>query len=41
MAAFSQTTLQMQFREWQFCILLKISLKFVAKGPIANDQALV
>ena len=25
----------------KFCILIKISLKFVRKGPIDNDQALV
>ena len=31
----------MHFREWKFCILIKISLKFVPKGPIDNNPALV
>ena len=42
MAAISQTTFQMHFDERKFfCILIKISLKFVPKGPIYNNQALV
>ena len=35
MAAISQTVNE------KFCILIKISLKFVTKGPIANNPALV
>ena len=31
----------MHFREWKFCILIKISLKFVPKGPTDNNPALV
>ena len=40
MAAISQS-FQMHFREWKFCILIKISLKFVPKGPIDNIPPLV
>ena len=29
----------MHFREWKLCILIKISLKFVPKGPIDNDPS--
>ena len=29
------------FMNEKFCILIKISLKFVPKGPINNNQALV
>ena len=29
------------FLNEKFCILIKISLKFVPKGPIDNNQALV
>ena len=35
--AFSDAISWMQ----RFCILIKISLKFVSKGPIDNNQALV
>ena len=38
MAAISH--FQMWVREWIFCILIKISLKFVLKGPIDNIPAL-
>ena len=31
----------MRFREWNICILIKISLKFVPKGPIDNNPAFV
>ena len=31
----------MHFREWKSHILIKISLKFVPKGPNDNDYALV
>ena len=34
MAAISQMKFWMHFREWKFCILIKIQLKFVPKGPI-------
>ena len=43
MAAISQTVFsdfQMYFREWKFCILIKISLKFVREGPIDNNLAI-
>ena len=29
------------FMDEKFCILIKISLKFVPKGPIGNNPALV
>ena len=32
---------QMHFHEWKFCILIKISPKFVPKHPIDNNPALV
>ena len=32
---------QVHFREWNFCILIKISLKFVSEGPVENNTALV
>ena len=41
MAAISQPIFLMHFREWKFSILIKISPKFVAKGPIDNNPALV
>ena len=31
----------MQFHEWKVCILIRISLKFVPKGAIDNESALV
>ena len=31
----------MHYREWEVCILIKISLKFVPKGPIDKNPALV
>ena len=31
----------MHFREWNFCILIKISQTFVPKGHIGNNIALV
>ena len=34
-------TFHMHFREWKFCILLRISLKFVPKGSIDNNPVLV
>ena len=37
MAAISQ----MQFREWNFCILIKISQKFVSMCQIDNTPAMV
>ena len=42
MAAFSQTIFSDAF-SWMknVCILIKISLKFVPKGPINNNLALV
>ena len=40
MAAISQMTFCIFVNE-KFCILIKISLKFVPKGPIDNNQALV
>ena len=43
MAAISQTMygIQMHFVNEKFCILITISQKFVPKGPIDNNQALV
>ena len=38
---FADDNLQMHFRERKFCILVKISLKFIRKGPIDNKRALV
>ena len=32
---------QMHFREWKLCILIKISLNLVRKGPIDNNPTLV
>ena len=32
---------QMHFCEWKFCILIRISLKFLPKGVIDNMSALV
>ena len=29
------------FREWKTCILIKIPLKFVPKGPIDNNPELI
>ena len=40
MAAIFQTTFQMQFLEWRYRNFIKISLKFVSKGPINNIPAL-
>ena len=40
MAAISQTILS-EFVNEKFCILIKISLKFVLKSPIDNNSALV
>ena len=41
MAAISQKIFEMHFRDWKFCIFIKISLKFVPTGPIDNNPALV
>ena len=38
---FRRRYFQMHLREWKFYILIKISLKFVSKGPVGNNQALV
>ena len=38
---FRRRYFQMYFREWKFCILIKIWLKFVPKGPVDNNPALV
>ena len=38
---FCRQYFEMHFREWKFCILIKISLNFVPNGPIDNNQALV
>ena len=32
---------QMHFHNEKFCIFIKISLKFILKGPIDNNPALV
>ena len=37
MAGTSQTTFSIILREWDNCILIHISLKFVNKGPIDNS----
>ena len=41
MAAISQTILSDAFLRTKFCILIKISLKFVPKGLFDNNPALV
>ena len=41
MGAFGGRYIQMHFHEWKLCILIKISLKFVPKGPINSTSALV
>ena len=41
MAAISRRYFQVHFRDKKFCILIKILLKFVPKGPIDNISALV
>ena len=41
MAAILQMIFQMHFCEWKVFIAIKISLKFVPKGPIDNNPALV
>ena len=41
MAAVSQTIFSDAFSWMKFCILFKISLKFVAKDPIDKNPALV
>ena len=41
MAAISQTIFSDTFVSEQFCILIKITLKFVPKGPIDHNQAVV
>ena len=38
---FRRRYFQMHFREWKVFIAIKISLKFVPKGPIGNNPALV
>ena len=38
---FRRRYFQMHFREWKFCILIKVSLKFVPNGLIDNNPALV
>ena len=38
---FRRRHFQMHFREWNFCILIKSSLKFVPKGPVDNNPSLV
>ena len=40
-SSFRRRCFQMHFREWEICILIKMSLKFVPKGPIENIPALV
>ena len=37
---FRRRYFHMHFREWKVCILIKISLKIVAKGPIDNNPPL-
>ena len=39
-ATISQTTFAF-FYEWNICILIRISLQFIPKGPIDNKSALV
>ena len=41
MAAISQTVFKRIFVNEIFCILIKISLKFVPRGPTDNNPALV
>ena len=41
MAAIMQTALSNAFDAWNFFITIRISLKFVLKGPIHNKAALV
>ena len=41
MAAILQTIIHMHLVNEKFCILIKISLKIVPKGPIDNKSALV
>ena len=41
MAAISQMVFSDAFFYEKFCILIKISLKFVPEGPIDNNPALV
>ena len=38
---FGRRLSKMHFLEWKFCILIKISLKSVSKGPIDNNPTLV
>ena len=38
---FRRRCLQMHIPEWKFCILFRISLKFVPKSPIGNKSVLV
>ena len=33
---FRRRYIQIYFCEWKFCILIKISLKFIPKGPVDN-----
>ena len=35
---FTRWCFQMRFREWKFYIFVKISMKFVPKGPIDNNS---
>ena len=39
--SFRRRYFQMHFLEWKFCILIQTSPKFVPKGPIDNNPALV
>ena len=41
MDAISQMVVRCIFMNEKFCILFKFSLKFVPKGPIDNNPALV
>ena len=41
MAAISQMTLSNHFDVWKVFIAIRISMKFVPKGPIDNKAALV
>ena len=38
---FRRQHFQMNFHDWKFCISIRISLRFVPKGPIDNKWALV
>ena len=38
---FAENSFRHTFMHEKFCILIKISLKFVPKGPIGNNPALV